>query len=666
MATTTPDNIQYPVNSDQVAPLASHFKNLADSTQAALNTKADSDDPRLSDQRTPLDNSVTSAKIANGAIVDADVNASAAIAATKVQGTLPAGGAAGQVLAKSSTTDYATTWVDGTALPASQVKQLVKNETGSTIPKGSVVYISGANGTNILIALADADTEPTSSKTIGLTETAINNGASGYVVTEGLLGNLNTNSATAGQSVWLSSTAGEVVYGAPPAKPAHGVYLGVVSRANTNNGEIFVKVQNGYELEELHNVSINSGTLADKQVLAYEESSQLWKNKQATGGVTVGATAPAGPNPGDAWYNSNNGMLYVWYVDADSTAQWVQVKANSGLEASILARLGGLESQAIAYGNQNPNLVINGGFDFWQRGTAAVNGIANSTFHPDRWITITDGVGNVNSSRVDVSAQGIGTQYAWRLERTTGTNRWVAIQMIEGALSLVGKTVTVSFYVRKGAALTSGISIDLSTRASKFGTGYDYTSKTIANASLSSSTFTKVSMSLPITTATSTAGADLFELEIFANQAGATNAYFEITGVQLEIGSTATTFRRAGSTMQAELAACQRYYFRSANSGVENYALAGFGVMQSANTFVAYVQPPVPMRASPTAFEYSNMAVRRFDIGGTTLSAMGMFNVSPNGCGVYGTTAASWTSGQTGFLTKSNDVNAYVAFSAEL
>jgi hypothetical protein len=87
MATTSPDNIEYPVNSDQVAPLASHFKNLADSTQAALDNKVNDDDARLSDERTPLDNSVTSAKIANGTIVDADINASAAIASTKIAGT---------------------------------------------------------------------------------------------------------------------------------------------------------------------------------------------------------------------------------------------------------------------------------------------------------------------------------------------------------------------------------------------------------------------------------------------------------------------------------------------------------------------------------------------------------------------------------------------------
>jgi hypothetical protein len=135
----------------------------------------------------------------------------------------------------------------------------------------------------MLISLSDADMEATSSKTIGITESAIANGAEGFVVTEGLLAGLNTSTATAGQSVWLSSTAGQFVYGAPPAKPAHGVYLGVVTRVQTNNGEIFIHIQNGFELEELHDVVITSP--ATGQVLK-RNSSGLWVNSAITGALT--------------------------------------------------------------------------------------------------------------------------------------------------------------------------------------------------------------------------------------------------------------------------------------------------------------------------------------------------------------------------------------------
>ncbi len=171
-------------------------------------------------------------------------------------------------------------WADLQYTTAASVRTKVQNASGSQISKGAVVYISGANGDNPTIALADADTEATSSKTLGIVEANIANGAQGYVIESGLITNLNTSAATAGQSVWLSSTAGGFVFGAPPAKPAHSVYLGVVTRANTNNGTILVKVQNGYELNELHDVNID-GTPADNEVLAYNSATSMWINQTA-------------------------------------------------------------------------------------------------------------------------------------------------------------------------------------------------------------------------------------------------------------------------------------------------------------------------------------------------------------------------------------------------
>jgi hypothetical protein len=181
------------------------------------------------------------------------------------------------------------------------------------MPKGSVVYVSSADGTNMNVSLADADTEATSSKTMGLLETALATGDIGYVVTEGLLYGLNTNAATAGQAVWLSSTAGQFVFGSPPAKPAHSVYLGVVTRVQSVNGEIFVKVQNGYEIEELHNVSISSP--ANNQILAYESATSLWKNINIPESAAVISSATAPANTSAIWYNTENGNAYIYYDD---------------------------------------------------------------------------------------------------------------------------------------------------------------------------------------------------------------------------------------------------------------------------------------------------------------------------------------------------------------
>ena len=170
----------------------------------------------------------------------------------------------------------------GAADYTSTVKHIVRNSTGATLYKGQVVYITGANGTHILVSLADADTEATSSKTLGFLDQDLVNNADGYVITEGLIDNVDTSGATTeGVSVWLSTTAGGYVFSSPPSKPAHAVYLGVVARKNVSNGQIFVKVQNGYELTELHNVFTDNGSVADNEVLAFNSATSLWINQTA-------------------------------------------------------------------------------------------------------------------------------------------------------------------------------------------------------------------------------------------------------------------------------------------------------------------------------------------------------------------------------------------------
>lgn len=210
--------------------------------------------------------------------------------------------AAGEVGLETDTTlikygDGTSAW---TALPysaVSQVKQLAKNDTGGSVTKGQVVYISGADGANALFSLADADAEATSSKTVGFLAQDLATNGIGAIITEGLIRGVNTGAATAGDSVWLSGTAGGFVFGAPPAKPAHGVYLGVVTRASSTVGEILIKVQNGYELNEIHDINI-TGTVADNEVLAYDSASTSWINQTAdeAGLLTPTSAVPTATN----------------------------------------------------------------------------------------------------------------------------------------------------------------------------------------------------------------------------------------------------------------------------------------------------------------------------------------------------------------------------------
>lgn len=201
-------------------------------------------------------------------------------------GGLPGGGLTGQVLAKQSDATGDVYWADANGV-TTQLKKYVMNKTGAVIPKGSAVYISGADGNNPLISLAKADAEETSSKTLGLVENDIADNAKGYVVMEGSLSGLNTQSATEGDAIWLSPlTAGGLVFWhaggttTKPSAPNHLVYLGVVVKKSSGNGVVEVKVRNGYELEELHNVDITSPANGD--TIVYDSSSQTWKNQASS------------------------------------------------------------------------------------------------------------------------------------------------------------------------------------------------------------------------------------------------------------------------------------------------------------------------------------------------------------------------------------------------
>jgi hypothetical protein len=187
------------------------------------------------------------------------------------------------------------------------------------ITAGQAVYISGASGANKIITLAQANTEATSSKTIGLALQNLATNGFGYVVSEGDVTGLTINlgsghGVSEGDPIWLSpTTPGGLIFGLAnkPSAPNHLVFLGYVTRINGNTlTEIFVKVQNGFELGELHNVAING--VANGQILAYESSTGLWKNKPtATTKATTGN--PASGIEGEICINTfdNNVKIYA-------------------------------------------------------------------------------------------------------------------------------------------------------------------------------------------------------------------------------------------------------------------------------------------------------------------------------------------------------------------
>lgn len=184
-------------------------------------------------------------------------------------------------------TGDATQYLDGAGNPTTfpvlsqsdRVITEVRNSTGATITKGTVVYLNGATGGKPNVQKAQANSEATSSGTFGVIQSDINNNSNGYVVVIGTVLGLNTSAYTAGQVLWLSPTTAGGYTTTKPVAPNHAVYVGIVTLAATQ-GTIEVKIQNGYELDEIHDVLITSKT--DNDGLIYESSSGLWKNKQIT------------------------------------------------------------------------------------------------------------------------------------------------------------------------------------------------------------------------------------------------------------------------------------------------------------------------------------------------------------------------------------------------
>lgn len=168
---------------------------------------------------------------------------------------------------------------------------LCYNGTGAVIPKGKVVAVVGAQGQRPSIALADADSEPLSAGTLGVTSESIANGAEGFVTTFGTIRGIDTSAFTAGDDVYLSQTAGGFTATRPTA-PAHTVFLGWIIKVNASSGELFLNINNGWELDELHNVLITNPQSG--QALVYNGT--VWANTFAVGPTgPTGATGAAGP-----------------------------------------------------------------------------------------------------------------------------------------------------------------------------------------------------------------------------------------------------------------------------------------------------------------------------------------------------------------------------------
>lgn len=158
------------------------------------------------------------------------------------------------------------------------------------------VRVTGAQGQRLKVDLAQSTTDGLSAETIGLVTETINNNQEGFITTSGLVRNINTTGSLQsetwadGDILYLSPTTAGNVTKVKPTAPNHLVIIGYVISAHATQGSIFVKVDNGYELDELHNVKITTAT--NSQALTYTSATDIWENKtiiqdSITNGVTT-------------------------------------------------------------------------------------------------------------------------------------------------------------------------------------------------------------------------------------------------------------------------------------------------------------------------------------------------------------------------------------------
>ena len=221
--------------------------------------------------------------------------ASGGTGATTAGGALTNLGAIGSVASADGSVTVAQTGsaIDlsvSVAASTTNVIVQVRNTTGATLTKGTVVYMSGATGQIPTVSKALATSDATSAQSLGMMTADLANNANGYVTIIGLLTGVDTSAFTDGAQLYLSGTTAGTYTSTKTYAPVHLVYVGVVEHAHPTQGKIFVKVQNGYELDEIHDVSAQSPTTG--QTIVFNSVTGLWEKNTVSLTAGVNGTLP--------------------------------------------------------------------------------------------------------------------------------------------------------------------------------------------------------------------------------------------------------------------------------------------------------------------------------------------------------------------------------------
>jgi len=313
------------------------------------------------------------------------------------------------------------------------------------------------------------------------------------------------------------------------------------------------------------------------------------------------------------------------------------------------------------------NKIINGDFGVWQRGTS-FSAIADSTYFADRFVTNWSAGGASNTYSRQTFTPGTapvsgyeGTYFA-RAAATgaTGSTQIGMGQRIEDVRIFAGQTVTYSFWAKADSARTISCYIQ-----QNFGSGGSSTVASSVTVGAITTSWARYSITVTLGSLTGkTIGTSSYlQFDIYAgSQTGSPT--FDIWGIQLEAGSVATPFTTATGTLQGELAACQRYYYRA--GGQAAYQTLASAYSSSSTNAYAVMALPVPMRIIPTSIDYSTICFQDSADGisgsfsAVSFSSPGLQTVRVS-CTTTGLTA-----NRPGVILTNNSTSGYLGFNAEL
>jgi hypothetical protein len=302
------------------------------------------------------------------------------------------------------------------------------------------------------------------------------------------------------------------------------------------------------------------------------------------------------------------------------------------------------------------NAIINGGFDIWQRGTTSTFGGYTTA---DRWSIFSGAAFTWARESTVVPA---GSTYSMKITAGASTQP-IIYQPIEtlNAIQFAGKNVTLSLLAQ--ASTNTSITFDVQWSSAVdnplVGSWTTLTAVSGGSGTATTSGFTQFSgvFAIPST-------AKSLMVRVYTSGSIASGVIVYYGQIQLELGNVATTFTRAGGTIQGELAAAQRYYYR--RTGIADSGLAPFSPAFSTTGAAPRIFNPQSMRVTPTAVDFSDLEVgddvnSPTAVTGVTLDA----SSSPWQSTVIITVASGLTQYRS-YILRTNTASSFIGFSAEL